>query len=211
MPRGAKGCPPGCDCWRHAPAGRARVGHSCPPGCTCGRHARKGTGQSREELYEKQRQWRAANPERVREKVSEWRAKNPQWQRDYQAKNGRKQHYRHTYGLEPEQLTQMYEAQDGCCYLCSEPLDLESRRGFAVDHDHSCCRGRKSCGRCIRGLACDDCNVGIARFADDPERMIRAATRLAEASARVAALRARKPVQGELFPNVTQIRREATG
>lgn len=27
-----------------------------------------------------------------------------------------------------------------------------------IDHDHACCPGRWSCGRCIRGLVCPSCN-----------------------------------------------------
>ena len=30
---------------------------------------------------------------------------------------------------------------------------------LSVDHDHGCCpKSKKSCGKCVRGLACADCN-----------------------------------------------------
>ena len=41
-----------------------------------------------------------------------------------------------------------------------------------------CCRGERSCGTCIRGLACQRCNYGISQFGDDPERMRRVADNL---------------------------------
>jgi hypothetical protein len=42
-------------------------------------------------------------------------------------------------------------------------------KAFAVDHDHSCCPGRKACGKCIRGLLCANCNQGLGKFKDDPK------------------------------------------
>jgi hypothetical protein len=34
-----------------------------------------------------------------------------------------------------------------------------------VDHDHTCCPGKKSCGKCIRGFLCRACNsfIGLAK------------------------------------------------
>lgn len=80
----------------------------------------------------------------------------------------------------------MAEAQMGCCYLCGEPLPVEPRK-VHVDHDHSCCRGSRSCGTCIRGLACEACNTGVGMFGDDPDRMRRVADSLEMANARVRA------------------------
>lgn len=120
-------------------------------------------------------------------------------------------HYRQTFGVEPERITAMWDEQGGCCYMCGEPLDMEAKRGFVVDHDRSHCRGRRSCGECILGLACDSCNVGCGRFGDDPDRMERAAAArraaMAEARERING----KPVQGELPLNVVSIDREAKG
>jgi hypothetical protein len=30
-----------------------------------------------------------------------------------------------------------------------------------VDHDHSCCPGRQTCGKCVRGLICRQCNTAF--------------------------------------------------
>jgi hypothetical protein len=35
---------------------------------------------------------------------------------------------------------------------------MDGLRPFCVDHDHTCCPGEYTCGKCVRGLLCDDCN-----------------------------------------------------
>lgn len=37
---------------------------------------------------------------------------------------------------------------------------------FAVDHDHRCCSGQDSCGQCIRGIICRDCNMAMPHRLD---------------------------------------------
>lgn len=96
------------------------------------------------------------------------KAADPDYWRKYRAERWPADR-QYLYGLSPEQFDDLLGAQSGDCYLCRTPLDLEARRGVHVDHDHDCCSGRRSCGECVRGLACDRCNTGIGKFSDDPE------------------------------------------
>lgn len=57
------------------------------------------------------------------------------------------------------------------CGICSASL-LDAV--VCVDHDHSCCPGKQSCGGCIRGLLCNNCNLGIGRLGDSPELLRKA-------------------------------------
>jgi hypothetical protein len=74
------------------------------------------------------------------------------------------------HGMRPDQWYQMWEDQDGLCYLGGHPLP-EERRKVAVDHDHSHCSPGSSCAFCRRGLACSNCNTAIGMAGDDPERL----------------------------------------
>ncbi|WP_446750262.1 endonuclease VII domain-containing protein [Streptomyces sp. MH60] len=77
-----------------------------------------------------------------------------------------------TYHVTPERYAALVEAQGGVCGLCGQRDS--SGRDLTVDHDHRCCPVPRSCGRCVRGLLCNRCNVGLGRFQDSPE-MLRAA------------------------------------
>jgi hypothetical protein len=74
-----------------------------------------------------------------------------------------------TYGLGPEQYLEMLEQQENCCDICGDEFS-ETRRPH-VDHDHSCCPGNKSCGKCVRALLCATCNQGLGQFKDSVERL----------------------------------------
>lgn len=60
--------------------------------------------------------------------------------------------------------------QEQGCKICQSKTDLH------IDHDHRCCKGHgESCGECIRGGLCPNCNVGLGMFGDSAERLERAA------------------------------------
>jgi len=71
------------------------------------------------------------------------------------------------HGMTVAEFRERVENQKGCCAICGRPCER-----LAVDHDHACCPDRnKSCGKCIRGLLCTNCNTGLGMFADDPVRL----------------------------------------
>lgn len=75
-------------------------------------------------------------------------------------------HLRMLYKLTPEQYDAILQSQGGGCKICGRVPD-ETKKNFSVDHDHSCCPGRYSCGKCIRGILCNRCNVVLGFIQDD--------------------------------------------
>lgn len=67
------------------------------------------------------------------------------------------------------QLEAMHKAQGGVCAICHRPN--ADGRALAVDHDHSCCPGNRSCGKCVRALLCSPCNSFIGLAGDSPSRL----------------------------------------
>lgn len=78
------------------------------------------------------------------------------------------------YNLTLEDLDMLLERQGGRCAICGTTESGGHGDRFHVDHDHACCPGKKSCGKCIRGLLCSGCNNGLGCFRDDPDALRRA-------------------------------------
>lgn len=79
------------------------------------------------------------------------------------------------YNLTEDRVQEILEYQGNKCATCHvefEGLD------FAIDHDHSCCSGASSCGKCIRGFLCLGCNTGLGKLKDNIEILHRAITYL---------------------------------
>lgn len=65
------------------------------------------------------------------------------------------QNLKYRYGITLERWQAMYDKQGGRCAICQRKAKLN------VDHNHGCpngCTGARSCGMCVRGLLCYDCN-----------------------------------------------------
>jgi len=68
------------------------------------------------------------------------------------------------YGTTIEWYRDLLIKQNGLCAIC---VHLSHHHGtiqrLQVDHDHDCCDLRtKSCGKCLRGLLCADCNIKLS-------------------------------------------------
>lgn len=122
-----------------------------------------------ESLYQKQ--WEIDNKERRRlykqeyylKNKKEIRTKNDAWKQNNKERSNfldRRSHLKNTYCMSIEQYQELIVKQNNLCLLCNKPLDLTINNH--IDHDHKCCDGEKSCGKCIRGVLHDQCNRYIA-------------------------------------------------
>jgi hypothetical protein len=111
---------------------------------------------------ERTRLYRRRHPERVRaskranylanwEKARDYRRAYHQANRGVYAERNRTT----AHGITRTIRDWMYESQDRACAGCHTPMPDEK---LEVDHDHACCPGKRSCGRCVRGLLCHPCN-----------------------------------------------------
>lgn len=72
------------------------------------------------------------------------------------------------YGTTVEWYRDKLIEQCGVCVICNH---LSHHHGtlqrLQVDHSHACCNIKtKSCGKCLRGLLCADCNIRLAPVED---------------------------------------------
>ena len=71
------------------------------------------------------------------------------------------------YKLTDEQYNQLLLDQNNSCKTCKIEFDstLNSTRPN-IDHDHECCEGKRSCGKCVRGILCGSCNLLFGQLKD---------------------------------------------
>lgn len=112
--------------------------------------------ENRERLQAKGKEYYSQNRDSLLAKSNEWRKANP----DYNIKRRLRHH-----GLSAERYQEILKRQGGGCAICGTGGRL------VIDHDHKCCPGKYSCGKCVRGLLCHPCNQGIGHLEDDMERM----------------------------------------
>ncbi len=91
-------------------------------------------------------------------------------------------HSTRRHGLTFEEREAWLESQGGTCLYCDKLSPF-----MVIHHDHACCPGSWSCGRCVVAILCKKCNTASGGFNDDPEQMRRAADHLEQATAMMVA------------------------
>jgi hypothetical protein len=79
-------------------------------------------------------------------------------------------HVKKYYNLSAEQYKSIFESQGGRCAACGGQPDGKGR--LHVDHDHSCCPAKISCGECVRSLLCHSCNLTVGHSQESVERLL---------------------------------------
>jgi len=124
--------------------------------------------------------YRVRVAERRRETTKLWRENNSErdkqttkaWGQSVDGQLMKKNNWlKYKYGIKLEDYNKMLDEQNHCCKICNSHKDL-FKKALCVDHCHS--SGK------IRSLLCDDCNVGLGRFKDNEELLIKAANYLKE-------------------------------
>lgn len=69
------------------------------------------------------------------------------------------------YRIDKEWLD--YLESESRCWACGS----ESGERLHVDHDHACCTGQRSCGKCFRGMLCRRCNLALGLMRDDTDAL----------------------------------------
>lgn len=105
---------------------------------------------------ETMKRWRKNNPEASKRAVAKWREKNPTYQRNRELER--------RYGINLEQYTLMFDAQDGKCAICLGVAP--SSKHWHVDHCHKT--------GAVRGILCSHCNLMIGHARDSHETLSRA-------------------------------------
>lgn len=88
----------------------------------------------------------------------------------------RDSYLRRTYSISEDEYDQILEFQGGVCFICGPITGRNgTSKNLSVDHDHACCNGPKSCGRCVRAVLCSDCNrYVLGHLRDNIEALQRA-------------------------------------
>lgn len=72
------------------------------------------------------------------------------------------------WGLSGDQIECLVFEQGGCA-ICKRTDP--GVKGWCVDHDHKCCPGQTSCGRCLRGILCGTCNSAIGLLRENVDTL----------------------------------------
>jgi hypothetical protein len=99
------------------------------------------------------RAYRAANKDRIKKMKADWNSANPTYAREYLLKC--------KYGITLEQYNEIFNRQNGKCAICKRDKSCSKYNTLNVDHNHITNK--------IRGLLCNNCNLGLGYFKDSKD------------------------------------------
>lgn len=129
------------------------------------RKSGKGKGGTCRDCHNK---FRRENPLYKQQKAEHRRALREQDFTGEYAQKLKSQRLLTRFNISQEQYVKLISKFPTSCQLCSREY---SAKGPVFDHDHSCCPGRKSCGKCIRGVICNRCNLSLGAISDNADTL----------------------------------------
>lgn len=101
-----------------------------------------------------------ANPQKYIDAATSWGRANPERRQEIRQ--------RYKYNITNAQRLAILESQGNKCGNPGCGVTEPGGSGtWNIDHDHSCCPGPRSCGKCIRGLLCFNCNIAEGHLRGD--------------------------------------------
>ena len=101
--------------------------------------------------------------EKITKRQKEGRKNDPIRFRGYELKK--------RFKMTHEQYEDLLLLQNGICAGCGATESGEKSGSWHVDHDHSCCPANRTCGKCVRGLLCRNCNRSLGLLHDNPKTL----------------------------------------
>lgn len=127
--------------------------------------------KNKKQQKEQSEKYYQKNKEHLKEYQKKCRKDHVALQKDYYKnqyqkykKQGKIYKLKKLYNLTLEEIDQMATTQNHKCILCGKSL-METKR--CTDHDYE--TGK------VRGILCDNCNMGLGHFHDNPELLRKAA------------------------------------
>lgn len=115
------------------------------------------TEKEKADSAERARLWRLENPERSRENSKRYQREHPDQLFKWQLKK---------YGLTLEDHIKLVERSGNKCEICGSDNLYSGKTRLSIDHDHD--SGK------VRGLLCNNCNLGIGHFEHKEELLMSA-------------------------------------
>ncbi len=128
--------------------------------------------KNREKLKEQQKAYQIKNKETIDTYKQAWYEKNKEKilveRKVYRKKKASQRllyNRRIRFGLSKDKIEDLYKLHDNRCAICGK-TEQENKRALSIDHDHNTEE--------IRGLLCNNCNIGIGNLQDNPQLLLNA-------------------------------------